>query len=413
MQLLSKSTMQKLIFLILLILVLLIFEQGFRLGTINLWSLHYLHGAVDLLPIEQQLSPPPSSHQRAALWLARAAQRRGDLVGARRILAPLVAEGNTLATSALGDLWAAQGDLQEAIQSWGRAGNIANITAAAQQATESGHLDDALLAYETNLRLKSQAGVLPLANFLWDQMSDRPAAEAVLRLALADYPTSRDRAHWLRLLSVFVYRQGRWDEAEILYRQYLAKNPDNLSAWIDLGWLTYNRGDGLATAQAIFEQAIAVDPERGEGYFAMAQVLVNAKCYADADAWFQQAIVRNPDNKGWDLARANAQRAGGNLLLALKLYQESLSRFPEHAPTYYEQAWAYYLNEQLQEAKVAIKRALQLLDKPDPRYYIRAGYIYEKADDTEIAIDYYKLALSLDPNNKEAIDGLQRLQGSQ
>ena len=394
-------------------MALLILAQRFEFATNNIWSVRYLHHRANLPSVEMPLSPPPASHQRATLWLAQTALQSGDLTEAETLLAPLAAEGNLLALSALGDVLAAQGDLQGALQKWDEAGNFASVAEIARQSAALGQLDVAQLAYEINLRFEPQTGVRPLAEFLWNKKDDLPAAEVVFRQALTDYPDSRYRTEWQLRLSSLLSSQERWDEAAAVYRQILTEKPEHTAVWIELGWVAYNRGDDLTVPQAIFEQAIAVDPQQSGGYFAMAQMLAKASHYAEADTWFQQAIERNPDKLEWYLVRANAQRTGGNLPLAIDLYQQTIGRFPDSAQAYYEQAWAYRLDEQSQEAIDAIEQAIQRLDKPDQRYYIRAGTIYEWANDIELAIDYYNLALTQNPNNRAALTGLQRLEDSQ
>ncbi len=405
----SKSIAQKWL---LPLIVILILALRFEFVANNVWSLHYLRHVANSFPTEPELSLPPLSHQRATLWLAQTALRHGDLTGAKTLLTPLAAQGDALAISALGEVFLTQGNFQGAIEKWDEIENAARIAQVARQAATSGQLDNALLAYEANLRFNPERGVLQLANFLWEKKDDRPAAETVLRQALVDYPESYYRAQWLRRLATYLKSEEQWDEAETLYRQILAEDEENTAVWIDLGWALYNRGDGAATAQTIFEQAIAINPKQGEAYFAMAQMLSKANRYSEADAWFQLAVARSPDKIDWYLVRANAQRTGGNLPLALDLYQQIITRFPDSAQAYYEQAWAYRLDEQMKEATNSIEQAIQLLDKFDPRYYIRAGTIYEWTNETETAVNYYNLVLDQSSNNRAALNGLQRLEDS-
>lgn len=49
------------------------------------------------------------------------------------------------------------------------------------------------------------------------------------------------------------------------------------------------------------------------------------------------------------------------------------------------------------------------MDKRQVNYLLRAGYIYEWVGDLQSAQAYYQLAIENDPNNTNAINGLQRV----
>ncbi|MGC9358307.1 MAG: tetratricopeptide repeat protein, partial [Anaerolineae bacterium] len=255
-----------------------------------------------------------------------------------------------------------------------------------------------------------ERGILPLANFYSRRAGDLKTARDVLRKALLTYPDSRFRLSWMRRQGEILVELGEWGEAQQVYTELAAQFPDDISSLIGLGWLIYERGDGLDAAVTVFEQAIERDPERGEGYFAMGQILAQAGRYAEADSWLRLAIEREPQNLYWWLERANTARDAGNLALALEIYGETLSRFPEHAGTYYHMAWAYRLDEQPEQAILAIERALALKDPSDSKFYGRAGEIYEWRGDLEKARVAYERALTLDPGNDTAAAGLRRIE---
>ena len=176
------------------------------------------------------------------------------------------------------------------------------------------------------------------------------------------------------------------------------------------------RGDGATDALTQFEQAIAVMPNAGVGYYAVGSLLTQDKRYAEADAWYVQALERDPTQQSWYLGRAGALQQGGELSQAITVYAIVQQRFPDYAYGYYQAAWAYRQAEDRQQAVAAIEQAIQLTDGTDGNqrqtqvsYYVRAGQIYEWAGQLQKAVAAYERAEQLDPLRQDIQDGLQRL----
>nr|MBA3530448.1 tetratricopeptide repeat protein [Ardenticatenales bacterium] len=75
----------------------------------------------------------------------------------------------------------------------------------------------------------------------------------------------------------------------------------------------------------------------------------------------------------------------------------------------YEQAWAYHLSEQHEQAIKTILKAIELLPTPTATYFNRAGQIYEGAGNVPQALEFYQKALALEPTNQIAQQAIQRL----
>ena len=178
---------------------------------------------------------------------------------------------------------------------------------------------------------------------------------------------------------------------------------------IGLGWIYYEEGDHSKQAQEEFQNAIDIDKARGEGYFAMALMLTREDRFDEADAWYNLALERNQAYSGWYIARANNLSYSGKLNLALSYYHEAAAKFPEDATVYYEMAWAYRLNNQPEEAITTIKKAVSIMKPPNALYYLRTAQIYEWDGKNDLALDAYKKALAIDPNNNDAQKGINQL----
>ena len=396
---------------ILLGLVLFAIPSARQAATINLWSLRYASEMHDPLRSQDAIPSPPDSHPRATLWLATWAIDNDDGQKALALLEPLAAEGDQYALYFMGRALEQLGDFSGAVQAWKQLGNPGVLWNVAEAANQEGHFDDALEAYYAAWELEPGEGALLLANFVRHHEEYLAVAEAVLRQTLAAHPVSRYRPDWLHWLAYVLEKQGRWLEAGEIYQQAIAENPGDWEAHIGLGWSLLYCDYGSEAALAEFRQAIDVAPKQGAGYLAMGQVLARERRYPEADAWFRMALERDPENPLWHLIRANSARDAGELSLALQVYQETIARFPNYGEAYYEMAWAYYLDGQTEQAIAALERALEFLGTVDD--YGRVGRIYESAGEVEKALSAYQRVLASRPNDRTALEALERLTNNQ
>jgi tetratricopeptide (TPR) repeat protein len=346
------------------------------LWELNAWSLAYVSVSLGSPSAEAEIPTPPAQHSRAMVWLAQIALTADDPVAALELVNLQASQGDRLSMRLAGQASLAQGDFHGAVAIWQRAGDVESLLAAAGQAREALDLDDALMAYQAVWALKPESGTLPLANFLLDRIQDYSETEYVLRQSLDDFPASRYWPTWSRRLGDALQALECWDEAVTAYEQGIARKSDDWAANIGLGWARYKRGDGVEAALDEFQQAIAIDEDRGNGYYAAGQVLASEGRYVEADAWFAQALARVPEAKWWYMARAVTARQAGDLRLALNVYQEATSRFPDFVNAHFEM-----------------------------------GKTYEEIGDLDKAMDAYCITLALDPEHAGAARGVTRLEG--
>ena len=386
----------------------------------NLWSLGYLwqttgQNLAFLLP-DSTTTAPPINHFNGATWQARAALAHGDSWQAEQLLAPAIAQGNRDALRLQAEILKQQGDYVNAYKLWAHLEDVDALLQAGLKSSQTGQLAEALAAYRTAYQIAPERTVLPLAHFLWSGNGEADRAEQLLADALRTYQGSRYGYDWLRELGAVYQSQKDWNKAATIYEQIIAAAPDRSQERIALGWVYYERGDGVATALAQFEQAIAIAPQAGAGYYAIGNLQSREKRYTEADSWYLQALKREPEQQWWYLGRANVLQQAGNLSPALAVYASVQQRFPNFAEGYYEAAWAYRQAQDRQQAVATIEQALQLMGgsainqrQPQVSYYVRAGQIYEWAGQLQKAVAAYERAEQLDPLRQDIQDGLQRL----
>jgi tetratricopeptide (TPR) repeat protein len=399
-------------FLPLLVMMLML---GMRVETgasWNVWTLQFMWHVLRPDVAHKLPASIPEGRDRAKIWLTRDALATGDIQLAKALVKSITIPNDPLALSVEAAVLERQDDFTNAIQILLHArdyNSLINLSNDAARANDQAAALDALYAA---LTIDPTQGVIPLVYYLTSSKGDFLGAENVLRNALTTYPESSLRFSWYLSLADNLRRQKKYNEAEEVYRAVMVQNPNYLQTYIGLGWVYYERGDGLQRATAEFQNAIAINKTAGDGYYAMAQLLTREHRYEEADDWYELALTNDPENYLWIIGRANNARAAGDLNLALNNYQEAARLSPDNSTIYYEMAWTYRLNNQPEEAKKSIEKALSLMAPPSELYYVRAGQIYEWCGENVRALDAYKSAIRINPENLTAQQGVSRLSGS-
>ncbi len=360
------------------------------------------HGG-DLLELTE--SPPPS-HKAAALWAAAAVfgREEGGLppMWRNRLVAQAGQDPEALR------LWGYVAFREEAwpqaLQAWYRVRDGDTLRWAAGQARQQRRWNVARAFYQAALAVDMETTVGSWASFLWSR-GERSEAIRWLRLALVEFPTSKRRPQWRYLLGAYLRSQKALAEAagrlqalcedvqlppESYYRQM---------ACIQLGWVRFEQGDA-AMARSLLFQAWRMNPQRGDPLASLAGMLAKQGRKAEAVFWYRRAFQVQP-NRWWLLAAANIERSVPSYTIeeALATYAEVVRRWPDWAPGYYEMGWALHLAGQEDEAEAVLERAIALASSPSPWYFNRLGIVRETLGDVEGALQAYRQALTVDPDN--------------
>jgi predicted Zn-dependent protease len=106
-------------------------------------------------------------------------------------------------------------------------------------------------------------------------------------------------AHELKTLmqtAVARHRDGKLDEAEQLYRKYLAISPNNAHAWSNLGALLRARGL-YEPSIAAHRKALQVDPGQQAARINLANALADHGCFEEAEILRREFYEADPDNR--------------------------------------------------------------------------------------------------------------------
>ena len=234
------------------------------------------------------------------------------------------------------------------------------------------------------------------------------------------------------------HQAGRLAEAEALYRQILAVQPNHAASMHNLGIIARQRGQ-LDLAIQWIEQAIALDPNDATGHSNLGAIYHSLGRLDEAIASLQRAAELEPngiekyndlgialvDQGRLDEAAAafrralalqpNSAQAHSNLGIilakqgrceaALAAYQRALELQPDHAEAHNNLGSMLLDLGRLDEAATAYRTALQF--KPD---YAAAHYnlanVLARRGELEEAVAAYRRALALQPDYLDAHNNL-------
>lgn len=164
------------------------------------------------------------------------------------------------------------------------------------------------------------------------------------------------------------HRQGRLAEAEALYRQVLAAEPGNGTAWHFLGVLAHQRGDHAVAVEHI-NRAIRLDKKEPAFHANLGLVLHALGRWDKAAQSCRRALALKPDYPEAHYNLGNSLRAQGKLQEAASAYRRALALRPDYPEACNNLGLALQEQRKPEEAAAAYRQALAL--RPD---YAAAHY---------------------------------------
>lgn len=394
-----------------LVLLTALVVASYWLGTnpaVNLWSLQYLHSRNSYEFTSTHFETPPALHNNGYLWQARAALTDGMQLQASNILRSSSVKQSADTRRLWAEIEYAQNNFTTAIAIWSSDGDIDSLLAAGEKLLPN-HPKDAIAAYEAAYRIRPERVALPLSRALLNSHNqNKNAAQAILEHAIRTYPASRFLADWFMQLGVLYRNDQSFDEAAATFTQLITLMPDNIQGWVQLGWVLYEQGNGYKAALEQFQHGIARNPNEGDGYLAVANLLVHERRFGDADLWYVNAIKREPNQKQWYLARAEAAQQAEDYRLSLAIFAHIEQTFPEYIDGNQRAMIAYRKNNDQESALAAAEHLQQLLattmidNNVAADYLTQIGQIYLWAKQENRAIIAFDEAIKRNPTQQEA-----------
>ena len=221
----------------------------------------------------------------------------------------------------------------------------------------------------------------------------------------APAPASTKRASLTNLASLFAkglaqHQAGRLAEAEAIYNQVLAAQPEHFDSLHLLGVIYLQRGNPAKAVQQI-DLALARDPDNVAALNNRGNALNDLGRFRDALASFDRALRLRPDNAETFCNRGNALHALGCDDDALASYDRALALRPDYAEAWSNRSNPLNASGRYTEALASCDRALALRGDFAQAHSNR-GNALKELKRFEAALASYDRALALNPHYAEA-----------
>ena len=167
----------------------------------------------------------------------------------------------------------------------------------------------------------------------------------------------------------------------------------------------HHRAGRLADAEALYRQILAVQPNHSDALHLLGLIAHQAGRHDLAVEWIRQAIVLNPNNSVAHSNLGEAYRAIGRTEEAMAQYRRALELKPDYPEAHNNLGNALKERGQLDEAIAAFRRALEL--KPGhPEMRVNLGNALRERGQLDEAVVAFRRALELKPGLPEAHNDL-------
>jgi predicted O-linked N-acetylglucosamine transferase (SPINDLY family) len=200
------------------------------------------------------------------------------------------------------------------------------------------------------------------------------------------------------------HQAGRLREAEMLYRQILAQQPEYANAIHNLGMIAHQVGQNDAALDLI-RRALALDPNIAEAHCNLGNALTVKGQLDEAAAAYRRAIALRPNYADAHSNLGNALKDKGRLDDAIVAYRHAIDLNPGYAEVHYNLGNALRDKGQIEDAAAAYRNAIAL--KPGfPEAYNNLGNALKDKGQLDEAVAAYREAIALNPNFREAFNNL-------
>jgi len=200
------------------------------------------------------------------------------------------------------------------------------------------------------------------------------------------------------ILGVATWQRGHsYRDAETLWRDTLAKNPDAWMAHNNLGALLKQSGRRKSAFEE-YELAVRINPDDANAQVNLGAALMDDGKVSEAVTHFEQAVKITPNSVTAHNSLGVSLLNLGRLPEATTEFQRALQLDPKFADAHYNLGLVALQAGQLQDAIAELQAAAH--DKADSaEYQFKLGLALKQAGRIEEAIAHYQQAVQIAPNN--------------
>jgi protein O-GlcNAc transferase len=200
------------------------------------------------------------------------------------------------------------------------------------------------------------------------------------------------------------YKEGDFQQAELIYKKILQKTPKNFDALHSIGKI-YCRLGNYDLAIKYISKSLHFNANIPEAYFYLGIAYRAKGQYNDAITCYQKSLKLNPNSFNTYNNLGLVFQAKGQLDDAITSFQKALQLNPSFVASYNNLGNAFQAKGQLDDAITSFQKALQL----NPEYfgaYNNLGNIYRDKGQIDDAEVWFRKAIRINPAYSDADSNL-------
>jgi predicted O-linked N-acetylglucosamine transferase (SPINDLY family) len=216
--------------------------------------------------------------------------------------------------------------------------------------------------------------------------------------ATSSDPASRAELTFAQALAV--HRQGRLEEAQQLYRQTLALQPQHPSA-LHLSGVIAAQFNDPARAVEFIGRSILANPHSAAAHRDLGLALCRLNRHDEAIRSFDRAIALEPGNPDNHFSRGNALRDLYRLESAVASFDAAIALHAGHARAHNNRGNVLQQMKQFEAALASYDRAVSI-EPGQANSHVNRGNALRAMKQYEAAAASYAQGIAIDPNNAAA-----------
>ncbi len=241
-------------------------------------------------------------------------------------------------------------------------------------------------AYEKSFALSPVRDALAKASQL-HQQGKFEEAEKIYRQVLAKEPENVDA---LRMLAMIAAAANKPDDCERLLRKVISLAPDFALAQLDMG-RTLKEQDRFEEAIYHFRKATTLEPGNAQAHFLLGGVLAPAAQTEQAAQAYKDALTHNPNHAAALLGLGHVLKTLGQQEAGIQAYRDCIKLKPENGETYWSLAnlKTFSFSEEELNKMIEMVEGKQLEPQSEVNFLFALGKAFEDRKDFDQAWQYY------------------------
>jgi tetratricopeptide (TPR) repeat protein len=217
-----------------------------------------------------------------------------------------------------------------------------------------------------------------------------------------------------------------WEQQEAAaacYRNAMALDPEN-PRWPYLYAVYAEESGDVQGAIEYYRKSLVMQPTYTAAYNRIGRVFIDAGMLREAQAAFEVVLTQDPDNAAGLAGMGEVAAANGQHEKAVGLFRRALDQQPEATQVHYQLGLSYRALGRQDEAQAELEKAGQRAPSiEDPLLsfvqamtqgadkYIEDARVSVKVGRPDLAVRFYDLATSIEPDNTDVLVEMGNLQG--